>query len=113
MLLFGTASWVVMYGSLLGFASIMNGPPARRRAMMVLMGSLLVASAVAAVLTLGSGALLAVGTFRGSTARAAGMSLRTLAVTPPIGAVFLLGIALTIGAAMLLTRAAHGPDWNQ
>ncbi|MFI5078881.1 MAG: hypothetical protein ACHQRO_16140 [Vicinamibacteria bacterium] len=64
MLLFGTASWVVMYGSLLGFASIMNGPPARRRAMMVLMGSLLVASAVAAVLTLGSGALLAVGTFR-------------------------------------------------
>jgi hypothetical protein len=41
------------------------------------------------------------------------MSLRTLAVTTPIGAVFLLGIALTIGAAMLLTRAANGPDSNQ
>ena len=63
-LLLGVASWVVTYGGVLGFASIMNGPPVRKRAMMVLLIVLFVTSAVAAVATLGSAALLAVGIVR-------------------------------------------------
>ncbi len=64
MLLFGTASWLVMYASLIGFASIMNGPLVRRQALIVPMFALLVTSAAAAVVTLGSVALLAVGIVR-------------------------------------------------
>ena len=64
MLLFGTANWLVMYASLIGFASLFNGPPVRRHAMMVLMVVLLATSAVTAVVTLGSAALLAVGIVR-------------------------------------------------
>jgi hypothetical protein len=64
MLLLGASSWAVMYGSLIGFASIIGVPPVRRHAMMVLMIVLLVISAVAAVVALGSVALLAVGVIR-------------------------------------------------
>jgi 4-amino-4-deoxy-L-arabinose transferase-like glycosyltransferase len=64
MLLLGTASWLVMYASLIGFASIMNGPLVSRHAMIVPKFALLVTSAVAAVVTLGSAALLAVGIVR-------------------------------------------------
>ena len=35
MLLFGTASWLAMYASLIGFAAIFNGPHVHRRALMV------------------------------------------------------------------------------
>jgi hypothetical protein len=63
-LLVAAASWVAMYGSVSGFASLMNGPSLRRREMIVLVFALLVTSAAAAVATLGSAALLAVGFVR-------------------------------------------------
>ena len=63
-LLVAAASWVVMYASLIGFASLMNGPSVRRREMIVLVFALLVTSSAAAVVTLGGGALLAVGIVR-------------------------------------------------
>lgn len=58
------AGLLVNVGATLWFASIINGPPVRRRETMLLLLGLLVTAAVAAVATLGAGGLLAIGIVR-------------------------------------------------